>query len=513
MIKFTKLLCILSMSALAMSACSSDPAPSSQSDAAAQSADLNTTADQTSADMATDTSQDSADQGLPAPPEQEELSASRANQLATKAYIYAYPAVLLDVTREMFGAAGAPENILLHLEEIPDEDFTAVVRPNTDTLYSTAWLNLKAEPLVLEVPAIPTEERFYMIALLDAWSNIYPKDETPGSRVNNGAATTYFIAGPDHADVETPASMLRIDAPTNVSWLIGRTEVFGPDDVPNVKAIQAQYKLRTWSDYQANRTPMPPLPDYDQLGADPGPAQIVQQMSAQTYYTRLINIMRESPPPAIDAPALAELAELGLMPEYSFDYNTLSDNRRVALERSEGSAMTLIDAAASMSSLGRGWGPPSDIPLGSYGTSYLIRAVVAKIGLGANQNIDARYINAVKDNLGQEFDGTKRYLLHFEPEEIPPVRAFWSLTLYNKEGFLAKDTSSIHTLGSNTDLTFNADGSLDIYIQRLSPSAGKNWLPTPNAPFELTMRMYWPEPSVVEGTWEAPEVKRQILGQ
>lgn len=470
-------------------------AGSSADAASSADADMLTTQDMTSEEEET----------YPPAPEQDEIRLLRANRLATNAYIYGLPAVLMDVTRQGFVDAGVPMNVMVHLEEIPTAGFTAVVRPNTDTLYSSAWLDLEHEPVVLEVPAIAPSERFYMFALLDIWTNAFA---SPGSRTNLGAEKKYMIVGPDYAGGDV-AGLETITAPTNVVWIIGRTEVRGQEDVPNVIAIQQDYKLSTLSQFQSGDYPEIDLPDYSALSGDVGPAEFVEQMSPEDYYSRLIQIMRDNAPPEQDSDMLDDLAELGVNHEFQFDFQSLSDNRKSALESSSDYARTVLDMALSLNNRNGSWGPPASIPLGDYGTSYTIRAAVAEIGLGANLNVDARYVNTSVDSSGEELEGSNSYTIHFDADEIPPVNAFWSMTLYGSDGYLVDNPSNKYTVGSNTDLYYNADGSLDIFVQPTPPMTVANWLPTPTTgAFELTMRMYWPEEPVLTGEWEAPPVTR-----
>ena len=445
----------------------------------------------------------SVDDGLGQPPELGEISTARAKRLARDAYLYGFPAVLMDVTKEEFVRAGAALNTLFHLTYIPDHNFRAVVRPNVDTLYSTAWLDLSEEPVVLEVPAVDPNERFYMFALIDMWTNAFA---APGTRTNQGTESAYIIVGPDFIG-EVPAGLDVISAPTNTVWLIGRTEVLSSSDVGNVLRVQQLYKLRRLSDYENGIDRQDAALDYASLGADPSPSQIVAEMSSGEFYERLIHVMRDNSPPARDEEILDDLAELGLVYTATFDYRDLPEQRIEALEGSRDAALARMSTISDLSDSGGAWGPDTNVPLGAYETAYTIRAVVADIGLGANRNEDARYLNATVSSDDNPLHGTKRYVLHFRPDQIPPVDAFWSLTVYDENGYLTQNAIGRYALGSNSQLAYNPDGSLDLVLQQEPPRVlESNWLPTPSGPFELTMRLYWPRPAALNGDWEPPEV-------
>lgn len=451
------------------------------------------------------------DQEASSPTPESDINIALAMRRAHDAYVYGYAAVLMDVTREAFLANGVRENTLVHLREIPDERFRAVVRPNTDTLYSTAWLDLSKGPVVLTVPAIDPEERFYMFALLDAWTNAFA---APGTRHNNGEASVYAIVPRGHS-LTLPEGMIPIEAPTDTVWLIGRVEVFGEDDVPAVTSLQDRFGLMTLEDYRAGTVRDEEPLDYSKLSIEPSPPEIVASMTPEAFYAQLARIMAKNPPPERDAKQLEQLEEVGVVPGDDFDLHALTPNRIEALETAPENARDFIDATLRIMSETRTWAPGHRVPLGEYETSYLIRAVVARIGLGANLNADARYINAKIDSRKRLLDGSSGYVIHFDASEVPPVRAFWSLTVYDQDGYLLPDVSRA-AVGSNTGLHVNRDGSIDIWLQEhppVLPSRLANWLPVKPGPFELTMRMYWPEEAILDGSWEPPSITRRSVVQ
>ncbi|EDM80380.1 hypothetical protein PPSIR1_11410 [Plesiocystis pacifica SIR-1] len=443
--------------------------------------------------------------------EREVLVGTRAQAriIAAKAYVYGFPLVLNERTRQVFTAVpepspdGAPMNQLSHAVGLPDASFRTVVRPNRDTVYSSAYLDLSAEPLVLSVPDVEGD-RFTLFAMLDAWTNAFA---APGTRTNDNQATTYAIVGPDY-DGPIPDELTPIRAPTDLVWMIGRIEVFSELDMANVADIQAEIDLRPLSAYGGGYTPAPGVPD-DAIDRETPPLEQVLSMSAREFFGELAELLAAQRPSVDDAPLLEELRAIGIEPG-GFDYDALPPHIREGLAEGLPTGQNIIDLAkADVGLPGSPWSPSADVPLGDYGTEYLTRAVVAQIGLGANRREDAVYFNASRGPLGGQLDASKReYSIHFEPGELPPVGAFWSISMYDSEGYFVDNPIDRYVVGSHEALELGPDGSLDIRIQATAPldAAASNWLPAPEGPFELTLRAYWPSEAIIDGSWTPPTV-------
>jgi hypothetical protein len=235
----------------------------------------------------------------------------------------------------------------------------------------------------------------------------------------------------------------------------------------------------------------------------------MRSMNAETYFGNLARLLVDNPPAATDGPALEKLASLGVRPGRPVDAWDWLERKAIAL------GMRIAErrmqrAAESPRELHAGWSvPPMNI--GAYGTDHGLRAVVAMVGLGAHLPPDAVYPNAQRDADGEPLSGERRYVLRFPAGGLPPVRAFWSVTAYDGDGFLIANPIGRYALGDRDPLTFNADGSLDLYIQAEAPEPGRrnNWLPVAGkGAFRITARLYWPQDAILSGDWRMPGIQR-----
>lgn len=429
-------------------------------------------------------------------------------QLANEVFVYAYPLVLMDVTRQVMAARAQP-NTFSHMRAYPDHTFTDVVSPNADTLYSTAWLDLSREPVVLSVPAMA--RRYYLMPMLDAWTNVFA---SPGTRTTGNGPGRYAIVGP-HWHGELPADVKEIKAPTDMVWIIGRTQTHGPADYAQVRKLQNQYQLVPLSSSGTNGTqnegqsaaPTPPAA----AGKRVPPVEQVAAMGAQTFFSRFAGLLAANPPSSADASMVEKMTRLGIRAGASFDMARLDPATQQAIEAGTKAGLRRIAAAAQHrdpASIVNGWVVTRG--LGSYGTDYEKRAFVAWVGLGANLDADAMYPMARTDSDGQPLSGANKYVVHFEKGQTPPVNALWSLTLYNERQAFVDNPLGRYAIGDRDKLKPNADGSLDLYIQHDSPGKDKesNWLPAPPDAFNLILRMYWPRDEALSGAWAPPPVQR-----
>jgi len=436
------------------------------------------------------------------------ISQEEVRALAEKATIFGYPFVLMDITRRVGTAAPrptpekakVPANQLLHLVSQPDHTFRDVVRPNVDTIYSIVFFDLRDEPMVFSLPEMGN--RYYMMPILDAWTNVFA---APGTRTTGSSAANFAIAGPNWRGA-TPEEIEVIESPTNMAWMIGRTRVDGPDDLPVVSELASRYGLVPLSDWGKEYTP-PEAPFDPDVDMSAPPSQL-ESMDANSFFQALAELMINNPPAEEDAPILDELKALGLEP------GKFEPDSDLVEALADGKAAALAKIKANIAKAGKvvnGWNVMLD-GIGTYGTDYLARATVALIGLGANLPEDAVYPqNPGVDIEGAPLTSEHKYVVHFEGGATPPANAFWSITTYDEAGYLVDNPIRRYAIGDRDALEFNDDGSLDIYIQRESPGPDKesNWLPAPaEGVFSPTMRIYWPKEEVLTGAWKPPGVRR-----
>ena len=434
-------------------------------------------------------------------------------EIATEAYIYGYPIVSVEYTRlntPIPGSAG-PSNVFFHKRTPIGAGETTVVRPNNDTLVSTAFLDLRAGPIVLHVPDIP--DRYYIMQIMDAWSNTFA---SPSTTSVGSMAQDFLIVGPDWRG-RLPRPMTVFRSPTNMVWIIGRTQVKG-DDLEAVHAVQDQYLLTPLIDSDELPPPdcAPPVP------GDKPPEQVAALTGVEFLQT-LSCLMRANPAAMWDMPALKRFEAIGFVP--GEDYVPPSDEIRDAVNAAP--PLALSEMTAQWNAQGdpvNGWRYVLD-DIGTYGTDYLMRGAVAWGGLGANLPEDAVYPTTYIDDREQQLNGARSYRITFQPGEWPPADGFWSITLYNNANYLVENLIHRYAI-HNTDPLVAQDGVLIIYVQPnppTDPDKQANWLPTPttafvecpdftNHPecldFNLSLRIYGPHSSVLKGKWQPPWVVR-----
>lgn len=438
-----------------------------------------------------------------------DLTPELAKNIAIEAYIYNYPLVTMDVTRRVMSNLPAgtkegigPANMFHHLRTYPKADFRDVVRPNFDTLYSVAWLDMTKEPMIVTIP--DSGGRYYLMPLYDMWTNAYA---VPGKRTNGTAAVNLAIVPPGWTGT-LPTGVERVDSPTPINWIITRTQTNGPADYAAVNTFQDGFKvtpLSQWGKPAAASATFTPDPKVDMKTT---PLDQVNNMTGDKYFAYAAELMKLHKPQATDWSILARMKRLGIVPGQSFDIDKVDPMVRQALLEAPAAALALMQKTQFGKAV-NGWLMNTDT-MGAYGNYYLKRAYVAMAGLGANQVDDAVYPMAVADAEGKPLDGANNYIIHFTKAELPPVDAFWSITMYDAQGFQVANSLNRFAIGDRDALKYNPDGSLDIYIQNASPGADKvsNWLPAPKGVLGITMRMYAPRASVLDGRWVPPAIKR-----
>ena len=452
------------------------------------------------------------------------ITEAQAHAIGVDAYVYFYSLVTMDVTRKQFTnlepgkmPGRGPMNMFNNVPTYPPADDRGVVRPNFDTLYSVAYLDMTKEPVVVSVP--DTNGRYYLLPMLDMWSDVFA---SPGWRTTGTQAGNFLVTPPGWRpdlrerfidEFKLPRDTQRIDAPTPYVWVIGRTKTDGPADYDAVRKIQAGFKVTLLSEW--GKPPKPAEVKIDPSIDMKTPPKIqVDTMPAGKYFAYAAELLKLQPPHITDEPILAQMKRIGIEPGKSFDIEKVSPAVKKALESAPEAAQKLMEwKIPTLARVANHWSMNTDT-MGVYGNYYLKRAILAQIGLGANLPEDAIYPLNLSDDTGRPLDGSNKYTLHFEKSATPPVNAFWSVTLYDSEGFQVANPLNRFAVSSWMPFKYDPDGALTLYFQNESPGKDKeaNWLPAPKGAFNLTMRLYAPKSEALTGRWTPPPVtKAQAL--
>ena len=392
-----------------------------------------------------------------------------------------------------------PMNTFASLPAFPAADMKVVVRPNFDTLYSSAWLDLTKEPMIVSAP--DTHGRYYLLPMLDMWTDVFA---SPGWRTTGTQAGDFALMPPGWSG-SLPAGVVRIDAPTPYVWIIGRTKTDGPADYDAVHTVQAGYKITPLSRWGKPAEPVVGTVD-PAVDMKTPPKITVDAMPAGKFFAYAAEILKLQPPHITDQPILAQMRRIGIERGKSFDIDKVDPAVKAALATAPEDALKLMAwKIPTLARVANGWSMNTDT-MGVYGNYYLKRAIVAQVGLGANLPEDAIYPLNLADETGKPLDGGNAYVLHFDKGAMPPVNAFWSVTLYDDDGFQVANSLNRFAVSSWMPFKYDSDGSLDLYFQNASPGADKeaNWLPAPKGAFNLTMRLYAPKSDALTGKWNPP---------
>jgi hypothetical protein len=439
----------------------------------------------------------------------ETISQQDAHAIGVAAYTYFYSLVTMDVIRKQLTnvvkpeGINAPMNTFANIPAYPTADMRAVVRPNFDTLYSSAWLDLTKEPMIVSVP--DTNGRYYLLPMLDMWTDVFA---SPGWRTTGTQAADYAVVPPGWTG-SLPANVVRINAPTPYVWIIGRIKTDGPPDYAAVNKIQAGLKITPVSRWGSAAEPVAGTVD-PAVDMKTPPKTTVDTMPAGKFFAYAAEILKLQPPHLTDQPILARMQRIGIERGKSFDIDKVDPAIKAGLETAPADALKLMTwKVASLARVDNGWSMNTDT-MGVYGNYYLKRAIVTQLGLGANLPEDAIYPINLADDTGKPLDGASAYVLHFDKGATPPANAFWSVTLYDSDGFQVANSLNRFAVSSWMPFKYDPDGSLDLYFQNVSPGSDKeaNWLPAPKGAFNLTMRLYAPKSDALTGKWNPPAVTK-----
>ena len=439
----------------------------------------------------------------------------KAKDIAEAGFIYGLPIVMnygvmyeYAINRNS-GQFKAPFNQIKNEPNVFTYKDTAIVTPNSDTPYSFAWLDLRTEPIVLSVPAVDPK-RYYSVMLCDG--NTYNYGYI-GSRATGSEAGDYMVVGPDWKGTAPSGIKKMFRSSTQFSVAGYRTQLFNPDDLDGVKKVQASYKVQTLSAYLNQPPPTPATAvDFPKIDKD---------LVKTNFFDYLDFALQFAPAQENEKEIRAQLARIGVGPGKTMNFKDLplEQKAEIALGMKEGDRK-VDEAVANVGKSINGW-RISSLPGDSahYNGDWLKRAVAAKAGIYGNDAEEAMYPLTRVDGDGQTLDGSKHnYTLTFPAGRTPPVNAFWSITMYDgKTQLLIENPINRYLINSPmlSTMKTNVDGSLTLYIQNKTPGADKeaNWLPAPDGPIYLVMRLYWPKttpPSILpagEGTWQPPAIK------
>ena len=390
-------------------------------------------------------------------------------------------------------------NTLHHVRHLYTPDDRLVVSPNNDTPYSGASLDLRAEPLVLSVPDMG--DRYYTFQLVDSATNNFAYI---GTRATGNKAGKFALAGPDWNGT-LPEGVRLIHCPSYFVGVLGRTQLKGPDDLKNVMTLQDQYSLMPLSKLTGEKPRPIETLDF--------PAYSEKSITTLEFVRNLNWMLQYLTLDLEESNVLASFGAIGVAPGKPFDPAALDEPRRQAMEAGLSAGLAKIRARADK--IGRtvnGWDlAPTGVPY--FGHDYMLRAAYAMKAIYVNSPEEAYYPLANMDVNGDPLDGSKhRYAIRFQKGQLPPSRYFWSLTMYRKsDGLMVENPIKRYSIGDRTTgLKLGNDGSLILYFQYDSPGVDKenNWLPAPNEPFYVVMRIYGPSESVLSGKWMPPPVER-----
>ncbi|NDR57046.1 DUF1254 domain-containing protein [Aliiruegeria sabulilitoris] len=439
-----------------------------------------------------------------------ELTPEEARALAKDAWLFGMPLVMFEIQADFLthvtkpGAAKAPVNQFVHYRQFIDASNRSIVGFNVDNLYSLSWIDLSDEPLVLSVPAMG--DRYWVMQIVDAWNGV---PAAPGSRTHDGDRPhDFLIAGPDW-DGPVPEGLEVLRSPTNLAGIGGRTYCSGAEEYDLVNAIQDNYRLAPLSAWGRPYTPPSDVPLKAGVDGETLVNDQVLALSSEEFFSNLNRLLATNPPYADDAPMLEKLRPLGIEPGAPFSTAEMSDDLRTGVDEGVADAkVALAEESRQLGKLVNNWGLTYD--MGRFGTRYAYRAAWTFVGIGGNLIEDAFYPLTLLDADGNPLTGEHAYTLTFAEGAWPPAAAFWSMTMYDLEGYLVDNPLNRYAIGDRSGMTPNPDGSLTIYIQAETPGDEKeaNWLPAPgNGPFKLALRLYVPGEAVLNESWVPPAVQ------
>ncbi len=439
------------------------------------------------------------------------VTPDQARAIAKEAYIYGFP--MVDNYRVMYSYfvnKQDPEykggwNEVHSAARVYTPDDKTVQTPNSDTPYSAVGADLRAEPLVLTVPPIE-QNRYYSLQFVDGYTY---NEAYVGSRTTGNGGGKYLLAGPNWKGDKPEGIDEVIRSDTDLMLVLYRTQLFGPSDIDKVKEIQAGYQATPLSVF-LNQPPPAPAPAIDFVP----PLTSDQQKTSPQFFEILNFAMRFAPTPPAEKEMRDRFATIGIGADGDFQADKLSPEMRAAVEAGMADAWAEFDTfkkeKVDTGEVGAAqfFGTAEDLK-----GNYLYRMAGAVLGIYGNTAAEALYPSASQDSAGQPLTGANNYTFTFAKDQLPPVNAFWSLTMYElPQSLLVANPINRYLINSPMlpSLVPNTDGGYTFYLQNTSPGADKeaNWLPAPKGPFVVVLRLYWPKPDALNGTWKAPKPEK-----
>jgi hypothetical protein len=429
----------------------------------------------------------------------------RTAALAAEALIVTYPLVLMDLVKDQLtatvraGPLRAPVNRFAHLPEFSRTPVASFVTPNVDTLTSSAWLDLAKEPLVLSVP--DTGGRYFAMPLYDAWTTVVA---TISTRTTGSRARRCVLVGP-HWRGALPRDLPVVQCPTATAWALAHVRCDGEGDYESVHRLQEGIELTPLSRWRTPAREVPaPSPPSGPLVAS-SPAARIARMDPVEYFGAVARLLPDNPPHAADRAKVEKLTTLGVVPGSPPAWSVSDRPLLREIARGLADGLALVKAAGeALATAATPWICPQN--LGLRRSDPLTRAASAWTALGSLPRSDGLVFTARVDVAGAPLRGTREYALRFPRGAAPPARSFWSLTAYDELSFFAEYPDRRPAVGDRDLLRYERDGSLVILLQPQRPEGDPNWLRTPSGPFSLALRLYWPEPAALRGSWRPPAV-------
>src|SRR5256714_3886462 len=439
-----------------------------------------------------------------------DITPAEARTIAKEAYIYGFP--LVDNYRIQYGYfvdTKNPEfkttwNKIHNVPRVYTPADTAIQTPNSDTPYSFVGMDLRAEPIVLTVPPIE-KERYFSVQLIDAYTFNF---DYIGSRTTGNNGGSYLVAGPNWKG-ETPKGVKKVfRSETEFVFAVYRTQLFNPGDLDNVKKVQAGYKAQTLSAFLGTPAPKAaPVIDFIK------PLTPGEEKTSPQFFNILNFVLQFCPTDPSETELMARFARIGVGAGKTMDASKFSPEMKAAVEQGVADAWAdfgglLKEFAAGKVTSGEVFGTREYLK-----NNYLYRMGAAVLGIYGNSKQEAMYPFYAEDEAKEKLNGANRYTVRFAPDQLPPVNAFWSLTMYERpQSLLVANPINRYLINSPMlpQLKRDADGGITLYIQNESPGKEKetNWLPAPKGPFVMAMRLYWPKEEAVDGKWTAPPAKK-----
>ena len=429
--------------------------------------------------------------------------------LVKEAYVYSYPLVLMDATKKAMTNTDeptdrrAPINQFMHASEAASSDYQDVTSPDVDMFYSQAMLDLSNDAVVLHKPY---SSRFMSIEIMDAWSNCVKILGTGGE---DDGDMTYLLTGPGFKG-EVPYYMTQIKLPTTMGWICARIECNGDNDISNVEYLQKNLTAEALTFYESGEEP--PIGVYDEA-EDFVPAEYVDELAPGDYFNRVNELMKENAGTKDDKALLDRLAAIGIGPEQTFDAKVLGEDADAKWEDLKANILPELREACAEQIVKSGGFTYCGEPIADFGTNYNYRALVAMTQFGAMPASVCVNLQADTDSEGNPLTGDEAYVLHIKSGDLPPVKdgGSWAFTAYDADGYLIDNDIDRNCINEDSEVVYNDDGSLDLYLQADEPddeNKVKNWLPVGEEEFQLSLRIYLPGDDLFEGNWKAVKVKK-----